>query len=411
MSDQQKRRGHGEGTVYKVTRKKKDGSSYVFYQGQVTLPTGQRRTVSGKTKQEAIREVAQLKRDIADGKFGSEKGTFTFREYCLQWIENHGELSPKTAAGYRSIYRTHLDGIGDVKLDDLNPAMLQAHYARKREGRAPSTVRGIHRFFHVVLEEAVTHMILPRNPSNGIRGMKVPDHEMLVMREDEIPRFLEAAREHRLHALWFLAMSTGMRESELLGVRWQDIDFKQGIVRVRQEVYRVERHFICKEPKSLSSKRDLPLAEETAMALQKWRREQREEKNLAGGAWQELFEDLIFTNEMGAPLPYSHVLRKFRHIIRSVGINPEIRIHDIRHTFATILLERGVHILMVSKLLGHSSVVITLRVYGHVTLRMTEQARAEINQLVGSTQSTQPLALEQDQTLLHDILHDVMQTQ
>ncbi|MBU6447088.1 MAG: site-specific integrase, partial [Verrucomicrobia bacterium] len=376
--------------------------------------TGRRMTVSGQTKQEAIRNVAKLKRERDSGMYGNPDGELTFREYCKIWLENHGELSPKTAAGYRSIYRNHLDGIGDVKLDALTPGMLQEHYAKIRKERAPTTVRNIHRLFHVVLEEAVSHNVIPRNPSAGIRGMKAADREMLVMRGDEIPGFLLAAKQHRFHALWRLAISTGMREAELLGLRWQDIDFAQGIIRVRQEVYRVERHFVCKAPKSATSKRDLPLVPEVAIDLQKWRIEQSEEKRLAGDAWKELFDDLVFLSPLGTPIAYDNILRQFRQVIRSAGLNMSLRVHDMRHTFATLLLEQGVHVLIVSRLLGHSSVNITLRVYGHVTLRMSDQARVQINQIFGSQDTEQPKEIftsDTEKKLLHDVLHDVMQSQ
>lgn len=408
-SDKTKRRGHHEGTIYKVTRPKKDGSSHVFWQGQVTLPSGKRRTVSGKTRQEVVRSVAKLKRDVESGMYGTIDGTHTLREYVGQWIRQHSSLSETTLAGYRSIWRSHLDGIGDVKLDDVTPAQLQAHYSKKLVGRSPTTVRNLHRLIHVVLEEAVAHGILPRNPSSSIRGMKIADREMLVMRADEIPQFIRSAQNHRMHALWILAISTGMREAELLGLRWSDIDFTQRIVKVRQTIHRIEGHFTCTAPKSASSRRDLPLADDAAIAVLKWRTEQAEERRLCGDAWTTVFEDLVFTTSVGTPIMHDNILRQFHRVIRDAGLNEKLRVHDIRHTFATLLLERGVHVLIVSKLLGHSSVTITLRVYGHITLRMHDQARVEINQIIGSQDIAQPRVIEAGFPLLHDVLHDVMQ--
>ncbi len=406
--NKEKRRGHHEGTIFENTRVKKDGSTYTYWQGQITLPTGQRKSVTGKTKRAVQLAMANLKRQIADGAYGSQEGQQTLGKWVEQWITNHYELGERTIHGYQSILKNHLkDSAGLIPLDDLTPAKLQSFYAEKSQGRAPGTIRNLHRLIHVALEEAVVHGIIPHNPSSAIRINKTMPKEMLTLRTEELEIFLRSASQNRLYALWVMALTTGMREGELLGLRWSDVDWQQRIIHIRQELYRMPGKYVISPPKSLTSIRDVPLADMTVMALQEWREYQKEAKSLCGNAWTTIYGDLVFTTGLGNPVDYGNLIRQLRRILKRANLNEKLRVHDLRHTFATLMLERGVHVLVVSKLLGHSSVEITLRIYGHVTRSMHQYARETVNQLLNDTPNQQIAESEPPVGILHNVLHNL----
>lgn len=185
----------------------------------------------------------------------------------------------------------------------------------------------------------------------------------------------------RYEALYFLAVATGIREAELLGLRWQDVQLRLLTVRVAQTLHRLRGQFVMEEPKSPMSRRTLPLPTAAAEILVAWRAVQQGDRGLMGDAWGEQW-GLVFTTPSGNPIHYSQALAHFRVLLERARLPLKTRLHDLRHTFAMLLLERGVHIKAVSELLGHSSVNITLAIYGHVTLKMQATAVVELADLL-----------------------------
>jgi integrase len=368
-----KKRANGEGSIGKY----KDG-----WRGRYTFTsTGKRQAVYGGTQKEVAKKIAELRKEDEAGLHNTTDADQPFRTFALAWIDAHKNLEPKTEKGYRCILRHHFDGIGDTPLNKLKPAMIQAHYTRKLKTQASTSVHHIHTFFHVVLEHAVKLELIPRNPSDHVDAPPIKSKEICPLTEEQAKLMLQAIKGDRYEALYALALATGMREAELLGLRWQDINFDKKLIRVAMTLHRIKGVYDLRKTKSRGSKRTLPLPDYAIQLLKEHRLRQTEELS-ALKEIQEYNWDLIFTTVVGAPLHPTVALKRFQKLIEKVGIPKTTRFHDIRHTFATLLLERGVHIKAVSELLGHSSVDITLRVYGHVTPRMQDTALIQINSLM-----------------------------
>lgn len=384
-----KHRAHGEGTIgYDEKRDR--------WQGKLVLPSGKRKSVYGKKQHEVKAKLAQLRREVDAGLHGTTSGEQTFLAFAQGWYDHHRPmLEPRTVTSYGSILRCHFDGIGQVPLAKLTPVALQQHYTRKLGTRASTTVAHIHAFFHVVLENAVKLGILPRNPSDSLDAPPLKPKEFTPLSEAQLLVLKEAVRGDPYEAAYVLAVSTGMREAELLGLCWEDIDWQRQQVRVEQTLKRLGDRFELRRTKSRASRRTIPLPAYAAQVLRAWQARQAQEHELMGTAWGETW-GLVFTTLAGQPIHYSHLLYCFRRVLKRAGLPVQTRIHDLRHTFATLLLKRGVHIKVVSGLLGHNSVEITLRIYGHVTPRMQGTAVAEINALLPALAVANTVATHQE---------------
>jgi integrase len=275
-----------------------------------------------------------------------------------------------------------LDVIGDMLLTKIRPTDIQQHYARKLEKLAPTTVQHIHAFVHVVFDQAVRLGLIPRNPAAYVDAPGLKPEEIQPLQEEEVRRLLHTVAGDRYEAFFVLALATGMREAELLALRWQDIDWERARVRCRATLHRVKGIYVLEEMKSRSSRRTLPLPKAALEVLRSVQVQQHEDRmQLGDAAWLDTW-GLIFTTPAGCPVHPQTMLKHFRLLLNKAGLREKTRIHDLRHTFATLLLERGVHIKAVSELLGHSSVTITLAIYGHVTQRMQDTAIQELDALI-----------------------------
>lgn len=351
------------------------------WQGKLTLPSGKRQSVYGKTQREVQTKLAQLRREVEAGMHGTTDGEQTFLAFAQSWYNLHRTLGPKTLSNYRSMLRHHFDGIGHLPLTKLTPVAIQQHYAKKLAIRSSTTVHHLHGFFHVVLENAVKLGILPRNPADHVDAPPLDVEEFQALSEEQVQTLIAALRDDPYEAAYVVALSTGLREAELLGLTWEDIDWNRRLIRMGQTLKLIDGVYSLHKTKNPHSRRTIPLPDYAASVLMRWRARQAEERDLMGTAWGEDF-GLVFTTPAGRPVHRDSLLRHFRAVLHRVGLPEGTRIHDLRHTFATLLLERGVHVKVVSELLGHSNIEITLRVYGHVTPRMQGTAVTEINALL-----------------------------
>jgi integrase len=364
-------KGSGDGSIWQESTGR--------WRGQFRLPNGIIRNFQGTTKKEVRDSIFELKREVKAGLHGSLDSQQTFEQFALEYLAGEKHLSKTTLAGYQSIFRCHMKGIGHLPLSALQPRTLQAHYTKTLATHSSTTVHHVHEFFHVVLERAVKLDIIPRNPADSVDAPPIQTEEYVTLSEEQAQTMIQAVRSDRYAALYVLALTTGMRESELLGVTWEHILVRQKIVRVAKALKRVNREFLHERTKSRTSRRDIPLAPIAEESLRVWKVQQEEDQRLMGKAWQNRW-NLVFTTVDGAPLLHHSILKRFRKLLRAVGL-PEIRLHDLRHTYATLLIEAGVPVKVVSELLGHSSIEITLRIYGHVTPKMRDQAVNKIEQL------------------------------
>jgi integrase len=203
---------------------------------------------------------------------------------------------------------------------------------------------------------------------------------MAVLTPEQAKAFLEAAHDMRFEALFVLALLTGMRQGELLALQWSDVDLDEGFLQVRTSLYYADRQFVFTEPKTNNSRRTVVLPKLAIEALRRHRARLAKERLALGAVWSSEY-DLVFPNTIGNPMdPNSLRRREFQAVLNKAGL-PRIRFHDLRHTAATLLFAQLVNPKIVSEMLGHSDIAITLGLYGHVTPPMHQQAADTVDKL------------------------------
>jgi integrase len=314
-------------------------------------------------------EVAKkLTKAIAERDSGLvfDAGNLTLGEYLDRWLGSvEGSLRPGAFRRYEEITRLHIKPpLGKTKLDRVNPLQLQGLYKAKLDsGLSPRTVQIIHATLRRSLNQAVRWTLIPRNPAEFAEPPKGAPREMKALNEEQVKILLEAARGEKLEPLYLLAVTTGMRQGELLGLKWEDIDLESGMLRVRRTVFNGD----VQPPKTKKSRRNITLTDRVIEALSHHPR---------NGGW-------VFCSETGTPLSCHNLHnRSWRPLLRKAGL-PQIRFHDLRHTCATLLLTKGVHPKVVQELLGHSSIAITLDTYSHVLPNMQSEAVRAMEHFIG----------------------------
>jgi integrase len=263
--------------------------------------------------------------------------------------------------------------LGSTKLSALTPAHVQGLFRQKLDdGLAPKAVKYIHTTLHRALRQAVRWGLVPRNAAAEADPPRVVTPEMRPLSPIQARTLLQAAKGNRLEALYVLAVTTGMRQGELLGLGWEDVDLECRTVRVRRTLTLARGGPHLTEPKTRGSRRSIRLTASAVDALERHRERQEAEGAAAGGVWNAW--DLVFCTKRGTPVRRDNLHDKhWKPLLGRVGL-PDIRFHDLRHTCATLLLTKTVHPKIVSEMLGHSSVSITLDTYSHVIPGLQEVA-------------------------------------
>jgi integrase len=271
--------------------------------------------------------------------------------------------------------------LGHLTLEQVTPQHLQRLYSEvAKKGAKSGTVVQVHAVLHRMFKQALLWNLVPRNPAEAVTRPKKRRQEMQTLSPEQARKLLEAARGDRLEALYVLAITTGMRQGEMLGLRWKDIDMERGMVHLQASLQRTKDGFEFVQPKTSSSRRQIMLTSAAIDALGRHRVSQTAERHVKSDLWENK-DNLVFTNLTGGPIDGTNLLRKcFRPLLRQAGL-PEIRFHDLRHTAATLLLGQGVHPKIVSEMLGHSTINITLDLHSHVTPTMQKEAVSALDAL------------------------------
>ena len=377
------RRGH----VYK----RGDAWTYVL---DISLP-GQRRRQKSKggyrTKRDALAALNEAQGALQRGLYvePSKLSIKTFLvDHWLPAIESG--LRKSTFEGYRSSVRRHvLPRLGDMRLQALTPDQMNAFYGELlREGRSdgkgglsPKTVHNVHVMLHKALHDAVRWNYLPRNVAEFADPPRQTSSgkAMRTWTPDELGSFLRSVEDDPYYAAWVLAANTGMRRGEVLGLRWQDIDFDRRRLSIRQTIISIDYQVEISEPKTARGRRSVALDSGTVTALRAHRAAQNQQKLKLGEAYQDL--GLVFCREDGSSIHPDRFTQMFDKHVKESGL-PRIRLHDLRHTHATLALAAGIHPKVVSERLGHSTVAFTMDVYSHAIPSMEAEAAETIANLV-----------------------------
>ncbi len=340
------------------------------------------------TKREAEQALGRALAAVGAGEV-VDSGSLTVGAFLDEWLAGHApSLKPSTAKSYREIVQWYLQpGLGRVKLADLNGLLIRSLYADLianggRRGRAqlsPATVAVVHRVLRKALNDAVLWGLLVRSPLIGVKPPKRDAPEMRSWTPDEARRFLAAVADDRLYALWVLVLATGMRRGELAGLRWDDVDLDAGVLAVRRARVSVAYAVHESDPKTRSSRRTISLDSRVVAVLRAHRRRQLEDRLAWGPAWTDT--GYVFTTECGEPLHPERVTVLFGRLVVAAGV-PKVRLHDLRHTSASLMLAAGVHPKVVSERLGHSSVSITLDLYSHVIPGLQAEAAEKLGEMI-----------------------------
>lgn len=309
-----------------------------------------------------------------------EQSDQTVAAFLDRWLRTvQPRLAAKTAQEWgRSLERHVMPRIGHVELQKLSPADLSGLYGELLATLSPTTVRWIHARLRQALKDAVRWKLIDRSPADDA---DVPPHRqeaaarraaMRIWTEAELRRFLSATRGHRWHVLWTVAAATGLRRSEVLALRWRDID--GNLLTIRQTLVEVDGGWkIVDTTKTGGSARTLPLDRRTVETLRFHARTHDTWRLAAGQAWENVDRRLVFVDGLGRPLSPAAVSQAFRRAVRDVGV-PSITFHGVRHTHASLMLRAGVSPKVVSERLGHSSPAYTLSTYAHEIPGMSADA-------------------------------------
>lgn len=371
------KRGNGEGTI---SRRKNGGWMAQYY---VHTANGRKRkTLYGKTRAEVAKRLAKALSQRADGIVFDDQG-LTVGEYLDRWLGDVRDTVRKsTHERYEYAIEPHIKpALGRIKLKDLNPAQVRWFYRERLDsGRAPATVHKLHVVVHKSLKAAVADGLIPRNAAAGLKLPRITREEIDPLAEEEARRLLETVRGDRLEALYVLALHTGMRQGELLALKWDDVDLERGVLRVRRTLTHADKAYVLGEPKTSKSRRTIRLTTSVVNALRTHLSRQLEEMERMGSLYQP--GGLIFATETGTIINPSNLRnRSFKPLLKKAGL-PPIRFHDLRHTCATLLLSKDVNAKVVSEMLGHSSISVTLDIYSHLLPDMQEKAAKALEEVL-----------------------------
>ncbi|KUN75819.1 tyrosine-type recombinase/integrase [Streptomyces griseoruber] len=401
-----KSRANGEGTIYQRKDGRWEAAGYVL----AADGTRKRVRVYGTTRKEAADKLTEK---IADSNRGLPVATAdsTVGDYLTYWLNGVAvhRLRENTHVRYAACVRLHLmPGLGTKKVARLTAKDVRTFLDRLRttcqcctqgldaerksccavgeccqKRLSPLTVTYVHSVLKSALEHAVREDELPRNVARNVKATTPRPRRFRPFSAAEARQFLVAARADRLHALYALALRTGLRKGELLGLHWEDLDLSNGTASIRRSLQRTRTGGLTHLPtKTLASERRIALPTECIRSLREHRQQQYKEREIAGSAWRD--SGLVFTTPTGRPLDPANLNRRFRSFLERAGLR-RIRFHDLRHSTATLLLEQGVDLVVIKELLGHAHIGVTAGVYAHVRLRLQRQAIDTLGDALGPT--------------------------
>ena len=376
---QSKRTTSGMGSIRKVTKVVK-GKEYTYYEARYTEGfdprTGKQiqRSISDKSKKVVAKK---LKAALAAIDAGTYKAPckMTVAQWLDIWVAEYlNSVKPLTKHNYNKQVQKHFKpALGAVRLDALDTHTIQRFYnSLSASGLSPKTVKNLHGILHCALQQAIACDYLSRNPADACKLPKVTKPEIKPLEPVEIARLLKEAEQDDYCNLFIVAMFTGMRQGELLGLAWECVDFKSGIITVKQQLQCKDGNYFLETPKSGKNRTILP-APIVMDALRNQLERQQKEQEQAGKMWDNQF-NLVFTDALGKYLVRRTVVKHFKKISQRAGISDDARFHDLRHSFAVSSLYAGDDIKTVQANLGHATAQFTLDVYGHVTQKMRQDS-------------------------------------
>lgn len=336
-------------------------------------------SVRGK-KADAEQKLRELLTTL-DGGVPLHTSHLRLDDYLDRWLEFHGmRVRERTLYGYRNVIRRYvLPRLASIPLTKLQPGHAEQIYASMiAQGLSPKTVIQTHRVLKKALKQAVRWNMIGRNSLDLVDPPTAEQKEMITLDVDQLLQLLDRAMEGRYGAAIYTSAHTGLRRGELVGLQWPDIDLEHRVISVRREVVFVPRTgYVISQPKSAKSRRAIDITAPVIDVLQRHRAAQAEHRLSIGSAFKN--EGWVFCKDDGSHLSPTTLTRTFAAIRDELGL-PPVRLHDLRHTHATLLLQAGIHLKVVQERLGHSTITVTADVYSHVTAGLQRAAAEAFDQ-------------------------------
>lgn len=381
----------GDGSIRKKIIKK-NGKEYTYWEARYTNgfdpETGKQRqhSISGKTQAEVAQKLREITAEIGQGVF-QEACKLTVGQWMDIWNQDYLiDRKATTIRCYQNQIKNHiLPKLGAVKLETLNTHIIQHFYnGLGKEGLSSGSIILIHKILHKALQQAVAIGYLRANPSDACTLPRLERKELNPLDDDDIRSFMDAAKGHPDEILFLVALFTGMREGEVLGLAWSCVDFELGTLLVDKQLQETgidksgKRTFRFTSTKSGKGRHITP-AKFVMELLRRQQVRQMEWKLRAGPAWMD--NGLVFTDELGGNLTHGMVYDRFKKLVTSIG-RPDARFHDLRHSYAVAAIRSGDDIKTVQGNLGHASASFTLDVYGHVTNQMKRESAERMEKFI-----------------------------
>lgn len=360
---------------------KKEGSSwyYVFSYYDEIGKRHQKKQRGFKTKKEASKCLVQALNALNNQNY-VEPSNLVYKDFLKDWFTTKkNNLGLQTSNLYEHVLNNRIiPGLGNIKLNRLKTIDIQKFINNlKEEGLASATVKKVFNIIRNSLEYAVDFNLVQMNVAKKVKLPKIEQKEMSIWDADQANLFLKVAEEDVNYIAFYLAISTGMRQGEILGLRWKDIDLEKGYLYVRQTLSHDGKTFLS-GAKTKASIRTIGLSDKTIETL-KVHKQYSDKVRQECSSYQEM--DLVVCTQMGTPLNPANLRRTYNRLIEKAEL-PKIRFHDLRHTHATLLLSEGINVKVISERLGHSNIKITLDTYSHVLPIMQEEVMKKIDAII-----------------------------
>ena len=374
-------RANGEGNI-----RKRSANSW---EASLRTEDGKRRYTYGKTKGEVREKLAEIQNDVFNDTLVDEND-MTVEEWMNTWIDCYNaKVKQSTKARYKQDIRCHIiPGLGSIKLQELKTLRIQRflNLCQENKGLAEKSLKNI----YLVLDKAMTRAqkdgLIKKNPCTDaeIPAYETPQKEMRPLKDTEVPAFLKAIQGDDYECLFFVALFTGMRESEIIGLTWDEIDWENDSIHLQHQLVRTKEKNSKHVFTTLKNKqsRTFTMAPSVVNMLNKIKVQQAEWRLKHGQLFQNK-DNLVFTNEIGNHLCCHTIYVHFKKIMKEMGLQ-QVRFHDLRHTYATLSLQNGVDIKTVSSNLGHSTVAFTMDKYAHVTNTMQRDSAEKMEKFIQS---------------------------
>lgn len=379
------KRSNGEGTMYKRADGRWCASMYVGKH---------RRYVYGKTQQEVKTKLKKIQEEADDLDVIAGETNYTLQSWVEKYLNDYkaNDIKATTLSTYYIFYRKHIlnSDLGKILLKDITTDDLQKYYNQKLKTLSAKTVRHISVITREALMQAYRLRYINNNPHEAVILPPKEHYSGATLTKEDVAKILNDAVDEKCYAAVVTAIYTGMRQGELLGLQWSDVNFEEGYIKIENSLCRVDdgidekgKHrtkLVLMEPKTASSRRKIPLADPLKGVLLKHKARQEQYKKDASDYYN--FDlDLVFPNYLGDFMRGKDLLNEFHKLLEKYGIQ-KVRFHDLRHTFASLLLQSGTEGKVVQELLGHSSISTTLDIYSHLTMKQKKDSVEKLSEIL-----------------------------